>query len=211
MDTAARAIAIDDCLRQAYPDASCALHYENAFQLLIATVLSAQTTDARVNTITPQLFATYPDAHALAGAHAADVEAIIRPLGFFRQKTAALIGLAAALVERFDGEVPADLRQLTALRGVGRKTANVVLGNAFHIPGITVDTHVSRLARRMGFSTATRPEAIERDLMAILPRARWTMACHRLIFHGRKVCTARKPACEACVVRRLCPQIGVLS
>lgn len=209
MHTTARAIAIDDCLRKAYPDARCALIYHSAFELLVATVLSAQTTDARVNQVTPTLFATYPNAAALAGADGDKLAEIIRPLGFFRQKTAALIALAAGLVENFDGQVPQTLTELTSLRGVGRKTANVVLGNAFGIPGITVDTHVGRLARRMGLTQATRPEQVERDLMACLPRSRWTMACHRLIFHGRQVCTARKPQCDSCPVQELCPQIGV--
>ncbi|MDO5727914.1 MAG: endonuclease III, partial [Bowdeniella nasicola] len=205
MELEARALAIDDHLRHAYPDAACALRYRNAFELLVATVLSAQTTDARVNMVTATLFQRFPTAHALAGAAGCEVEAIIRPLGFFRQKTRSLLALSAQLVADHDGQVPQTLAELTQLRGVGRKTANVVLGNAFGIPAITVDTHVGRLARRMGLTDAKRPEDVERDLARLWPQQRWTMACHRMIAHGRQVCRARRANCQGCVLTQLCP------
>lgn len=204
-----RAVAIDDILIETYPDAHCELDFASPFQLLVATVLSAQTTDVRVNQVTPELFDRYPRPADLASAERADVEEILRPLGFFRAKTTSLIELSGRLVAEFSGEVPDSLDALVSLPGVGRKTANVVLGNAFGVPGITVDTHVGRLSRRLGVTKNTDPVKVERDLMAELPKERWTDACHRLIFHGRRCCTARKPDCEACPLIELCPRIGV--
>lgn len=192
-------------LATTHPDARCALRHGSAFELLVATVLSAQTTDERVNQVTPQLFSRYPGPADLADADPADLEEILRPLGFFRAKARSLRGLGAALVADHDGEVPADLDALVRLPGVGRKTANVVLGNAFGIPGITVDTHVGRLARRLGWTAHTDPLKAERDIAALLPPERWTMACHRLIFHGRRVCHARRPACVVCPLAAICP------
>lgn len=192
-------------LAELYPDAHCELDFTSPLELLVATVLSAQTTDVRVNQVTPELFARFPSAAALADATISDLEAILRPLGFFRSKAAALQGLGAALVADHDGAVPADLGALVALPGVGRKTANVVLGNAFGVPGITVDTHVGRLARRFGWTTQTDPVKVERELGALFPPADWVMLCHRLIFHGRRTCHARRPACEECPLARICP------
>ncbi|WP_098469677.1 endonuclease III [Serinibacter salmoneus] len=191
-------------LAEAYPDAHCELDFTSPYELLVATVLSAQTTDVRVNQVTPELFRRYPDAAALAGAREADLQEILRPLGFFRAKSRSLLGLGAALAQR-DGVVPADLQALVSLPGVGRKTANVVLGNAFGVPGITVDTHVGRLARRFGWTTQQDAVKVERDLTALLPREEWVVTCHRLIWHGRRVCHARRPACAECPVRDLCP------
>jgi len=208
---AQRAADVDDELIGLYPDAGCTLDHDGPFQLLVATVLSAQTTDARVNTITPGLFARYPDAAALAAADREDLEAVLRPLGMQRTRAARLIALGAELATQYDGVVPADRAALVALPGVGRKTANVVLGNAFGIPAITVDTHVGRLSRRLGWTTAQDPVAVERDLAALWEPARWTDGCHRLIMHGRTVCRARVPRCEACVLNAagLCPRVGV--
>lgn len=206
-----RARKVDRVLAQVYPDARCELDFANPFQLLVATVLSAQTTDRRVNGITPALFAAFPTAHALAAADRAVMEQIIRPTGFFRAKTDSLLGLSAALVEQFDGKVPGRLDQLVTLPGVGRKTANVVLGNAFDVPGITVDTHVARLIGRLGWvepAVARDPVKAEHALGALFPRRDWTMVCHRLIWHGRRCCHAKKPACGACPVARWCPAFG---
>ncbi|MFP5333736.1 MAG: endonuclease III [Actinomycetes bacterium] len=203
-----RARRIHRALAERYPDAHCELDFVSPFQLLVATVLSAQTTDVRVNQVTPALFARYPDARALAAAERADVEELIRPTGFFRAKTDSLLKLAARLVEDFDGEVPNRLEALVTLPGVGRKTANVVLGNAFGVPGITVDTHVARLSRRFGWTDETDPVAIEREVGELFPRRDWTMLSHRLIFHGRRTCHARRPACGACPVARDCPSYG---
>ncbi len=205
----ANAVIVDDILAQAYPDARCELDFSSPFELLVATVLSAQTTDVRVNQVTPELFARFAGPKEMAAAKRSELEEILRPLGFFRAKTTSLLGLSTALVEDFAGEVPANLADLVSLPGVGRKTANVVLGNAFGVPGITVDTHVGRLSRRLGYTAETDPLKVERDLMALLPEERWTDACHRLIFHGRRCCTARRPACEACPVAQLCPRLGV--
>ncbi|KAE8763689.1 endonuclease III [Georgenia thermotolerans] len=203
-----RAMAVDELLAQAWPDAHIELDFTTPLELLVATVLSAQTTDVRVNQVTPALFAAYPDAAAYAGARREDLEEILRPLGFFRSKAAAVQGIGAALVERFGGEVPDSLDELVTLPGVGRKTANVVLGNAFGIPGITVDTHVGRLARRLGWTDQKDPVKVEARIAELLPPEEWTMACHRLIFHGRRVCHSRRPACGACVVAELCPSYG---
>ena len=200
---------VNELLTIEHPDAHCELDHRGAYELLVATVLSAQTTDVRVNQVTPELFARYPDAHALAAADLPELEGILRPLGFFRRKAAALVALATALVENHDGEVPADLDSLVALAGVGRKTANVVLGNAFGVPGITVDTHVGRLSRRLGWTTSTDPLVVERVIAGLFPPQEWVMLCHRLIFHGRRVCHARKPLCSVCCLGEVCPRVGV--
>jgi endonuclease-3 len=200
-----RARRINRILADEYPDARCELDYRNPFELTVATVLSAQCTDVQVNLVTPALFAAFPDAAALAVAPREEVEALIRSTGFFHAKAESLLALSRALVERFGGEVPRRLDDLVTLRGVGRKTANVVLGNAFGVPGIPVDTHVGRLARRLGLTVNAEPDAVERDLGALIPRSEWTELSHRFIFHGRRRCTARKPACGDCPVRLLCP------
>ncbi len=203
-----RARKIDRMLAETYPDARCELDFDNPFQLLVVTVLSAQTTDKRVNAVRPTLFAAYPDPASMAAGERAHLEQIIGPLGFFRAKTESLLKLSQALVERYDGEVPARLDDLVTLPGVGRKTANVVLGNAFGIPGITVDTHFGRLARRFGFTEETDPVKAEHAVGALFPRRDWTMLSHHLIWHGRRVCHARNPACGACPVARWCPAYG---
>jgi endonuclease-3 len=193
-----------------YPSPYCALDHRNAFELLVATILSAQCTDLRVNLVTPALFTRYPDAAALASATLEDVETIIRSTGFFRAKAKNLVAMATQLVNQHGGEVPADLDALTKLPGVGRKTANVVMGNAFQIAsGIVVDTHVKRLAFRLGLTRSTDPETIEQELGALIPRSEWINFSHRLIEHGRKVCDARKPACHVCTLRDVCPKLGV--
>jgi endonuclease-3 len=203
-----RARQMNRILAEAYPEVHTELNFASPFQLLVATVLSAQTTDIRVNLTTPALFAKYPTPEDLAAANPADVERILKPTGFFRAKTRSVLGLSAALVERFGGEVPGRLSDLVTLPGVGRKTANVVLGNAFGVPGITVDTHFGRLARRFGWTTAIEPDKVEAEVGALIPRSEWTILSHRLIWHGRRVCHARKPACGACVLARLCPSFG---
>jgi endonuclease-3 len=195
-------------LHKLYPYAHCELDFESPLQLLVATVLSAQTTDVRVNQVTPALFARYPDAAALAAADRSEMEALIQPTGFFRAKTDSVLKLSAALVERYGGEVPPRLEDLVTLPGVGRKTANVVLGNAFGIPGITVDTHFGRLARRFGWTRETDAVRVEHEVGALFPKRDWTMLSHVLIFHGRRTCHARKPACGACPVAALCPSYG---
>jgi endonuclease-3 len=200
---------VDRVLAVTYPDARCELDFDNPFQLLVATVLSAQTTDKRVNSVRPRLFAAYPDAAAMAAADRAELEAIIQPTGFFRAKTQALITLSAALLERFGGQVPSRLDDLVTLPGVGRKTANVVLGDAFGIPGITVDTHFGRLARRFGWTDLEDPVKVEHAVGALFPRRDWTLLSHHLIWHGRRVCHARRPACGACPVARWCPSFGL--
>jgi endonuclease III len=200
---------VDRVLAVTYPDARCELDFDNPFQLLVATVLSAQTTDKRVNSVRPRLFAAYPDAAAMAAADRAELEAIIQPTGFFRAKTQALIALSAALLERFGGQVPSRLDDLVTLPGVGRKTANVVLGDAFGIPGITVDTHFGRLARRFGWTDLEDPVKVEHAVGALFPRRDWTLLSHHLIWHGRRVCHARRPACGACPVARWCPSFGL--
>ncbi|MCA0337904.1 MAG: endonuclease III [Actinobacteria bacterium] len=196
-------------LRERYPYAHCELDFESPLQLLVATVLSAQTTDVMVNTVTPELFARWPDAAALAGADREALEAVLRPTGFFRAKSESVQRLCADLVDRFDGEVPGRLADLVTLRGVGRKTANVVLGNAFGVPGITVDTHFGRLVRRFGWTQEEDPVKVEHAVGALIPSRDWTDLSHVLIFHGRRTCHARRPACGACPVARLCPSYGV--
>lgn len=204
-----QAEAVNELLAQAWPDARCELDFTTPLELLVATVLSAQTTDKRVNAVTPVLFARFPDAAAYAEARLEDLEEILQPLGFFRAKARSVQGIGAALVADHGGEVPRSLAELVRLPGVGRKTANVVLGNAFGIPGITVDTHVGRLARRLGWTTLKDPVKIEQQIAELLPPEEWTMACHRLIFHGRRVCHSRRPACGACVLADLCPSYGL--
>ncbi len=203
-----RARRIDRILSDTYPDARSELDFDSPWQLLVATVLSAQTTDKRVNAVTPVLFARYPGPAELAAADRADVEQIIASTGFFRAKTASLLKLAAALLERYDGQVPRRLEDLVMLPGVGRKTANVVLGNGFGVPGITVDTHFGRLSRRFGWTTETDPVKVEHEVGALFPPRDWTMLSHHLIWHGRRCCHARSPACGACPVGRLCPSYG---
>jgi endonuclease-3 len=203
-----RARKINRVLAETYPDARSELDFRNAFELLVVTVLSAQTTDRRVNSISPTLFAAYPDARAMAGADREKIEQIIQPTGFFRAKTESLLKLSQALVERYDGEVPGRLEDLVTLPGVGRKTANVVLGNAFGVPGITVDTHFGRLARRFGWTTENDPVKAEQEVGALFPKSDWTLLSHHLIWHGRRVCHARNPACGACPVARWCPSYG---
>ena len=195
-------------LHDRYPYAHCELDFTTPLQLLVATILSAQTTDVGVNKVTPILFQRYPTAADYAGADRSEMESIIKPTGFYRAKTNSLMNLGAALVDRFGGEVPRRLKDLVTLPGVGRKTANVVLGNAFGIPGITVDTHVTRLVQRFGWTEETDPVAIEHAVGALFPRRDWTMLSHVLIFHGRRTCHARRPACGACPVARLCPSFG---
>jgi endonuclease-3 len=203
-----RARRINRELGELYPDAHCELDFETPLELLVATILSAQSTDRRVNMVTPTLFAKYPDAEAYASADRAELEDLIRSTGFFRAKTNSLLTLGQQLTERYDGQVPGRLKDLVTLPGVGRKTANVVLGNAFGVPGITVDTHFGRLARRFGWTHETDPDKVEAEVGALFPRKDWTMLSHRLIWHGRRRCHARKPACGACPIARLCPSYG---
>ncbi|NLP38483.1 MAG: endonuclease III [Corynebacterium pollutisoli] len=200
-----RARRINRQLAEEYPDAHCELDFADAFQLTVATVLSAQTTDVRVNQVTPELFRRFPTPASLAAADTAELEEILRPLGFFRAKAKSLLGLGEALMARFDGEVPRDLDDLVSLPGVGRKTALVVRGNAFGLPGLAVDTHVSRLAQRLILTDSTDVLRIEHDLTERIEKKEWTMFSHRMIFHGRRVCHARRPACAECVIARDCP------
>ena len=195
-------------LAEQYPYAHAELDFRNPFELLVATVLSAQTTDVRVNQVTPVLFARYPDARSLSEAELPDIEEIIRPTGFFRAKAKSLHTLSQRIVDEFDGVVPGTLAELVTLPGVGRKTANVVLGNAFGVPGITVDTHFGRLAKRFGWTASDDPVVVERDVMELFEPRDWTMLSHRVVFHGRRVCLARRPACGACAVATLCPSFG---
>jgi endonuclease-3 len=203
-----RARKIDRILAETYPDAASELDFDSPWELLVVTVLSAQTTDKRVNAVSPTLFARYPGPKELAAADREDVEQIIASTGFFRAKTQSIMKLAAAVLEQFGGVVPGRLEDLVTLPGVGRKTANVVLGNAFGVPGITVDTHVGRLARRFGWTKWTDPVKAEHDIGALFPKRDWTMLSHHLIWHGRRCCHARMPACGACPVARLCPSYG---
>lgn len=203
-----RARRINRVLAETYPDARCELDFANPFELLVVTVLSAQTTDKRVNAVRPTLFGAYPDAVSMAGADRAHLEQIVGPLGFFRAKTESLLKLSQALVADHGGQVPGRLEDLVKLPGVGRKTANVVLGNAFDVPGITVDTHFGRLARRFGWTDLTDPVKVEHAIGALFPKRDWTMLSHHLIWHGRRICHARTPACGACPVARWCPSYG---
>lgn len=191
-----------------YPDAHCELDFTNPLELLVATILSAQCTDRRVNMVTPVLFAKYGSAADYAAADRSEVEQIIQSTGFFRAKTTSIIGLGQALCDRFGGEVPRRLGDLVTLPGVGRKTANVVLGNAFGVAGITVDTHFARLSHRFGWTKQDDPVKIEQEVGDLVPKSEWTMLSHRLIWHGRRVCHARKPACGACGIAALCPSFG---
>ena len=205
-----RARPIVAALKRAYPDAECALHYDNPFQLLVATILSAQCTDERVNLVTTDLFAKYPTAEKLDRVPLKRLESLIKSTGFFRNKAKNIKACCRALVEQYGGEVPADLEALVALPGVGRKTANVVLGTAFgKATGVVVDTHVARITRRLGLTEHTDPVKIERDLMELIPRKEWINFSHRLIHHGRRVCKARKPLCDQCPLEAWCPRIGV--
>jgi endonuclease III len=203
-----RARKMTRILAETYPEVRTELSFESPYQLLVATVLSAQTTDVRVNLTTPVLFARYPAPEDLASANPEDVEEILKPTGFFRAKTKSVMGLSAALRDRFGGEVPRTLAELVTLPGVGRKTANVVLGEAFGIPGITVDTHFARLSRRFGWTRDTDPVKIEQEVGSLVPRAEWTNLSQRMIWHGRRVCHARRPACGACSLAALCPSFG---
>jgi endonuclease-3 len=204
-----RARRINRILAQRYPDAHCELDFGSPLELLVATILSAQCTDVRVNQVTPQVFARYRTAADYAAADRSELETMIQSTGFFRAKTDNLIKLGDRLERDFGGQVPAELGQLVSLPGVGRKTANVVLGNAFGVPGITVDTHFGRLSRRFGWTASEDPEVVEQDVAALFERRDWTMLSHRLIWHGRRICHARKPACGACPVASLCPSYGV--
>ena len=203
-----RARRINRALAEQYPYAHAELDFRSPFELVVATVLSAQTTDVLINQITPLLFARYPDARSMAEADTAELEAIIKPTGFFRAKARNLMALCNRLVDEYDGEVPGRLEDLVTLPGVGRKTANVVLGNAFGIPGITVDTHFGRLARRFGWTDSDDPVRVESDVAELFEPKDWTMLSHRVVFHGRRVCHSRKPACGACVVANWCPSYG---
>ena len=203
-----RARTINRVLAATYPDARTELDFTTPLELLVATILSAQSTDKRVNSVTRGLFVSYPDAAAYAAADRAELEKMIMPTGFFRAKTETLIKLGAALEERFGGEVPNTLDQLDSLPGVGRKTANVVLGNAFGVPGITVDTHFGRLVRRFGWTAETDPDKVELEVATLFPPRDWTQLCHNVIWHGRRRCHARNPACGACPVARWCPSYG---
>jgi endonuclease III len=204
-----RARRINRALAEKYPYAHAELDFRNPFELLVATVLSAQTTDVTVNQITPLLFARYPDARSMAEADPAAIEEIIKPTGFFRAKTRSLVALCNRLVDEYNGVVPGRLEDLVTLPGVGRKTANVVLGNAFGVPGITVDTHFGRLARRFGWTQSEDPVQIEYDVAELFEKGDWTMLSHRVVFHGRRVCHSRKPACGACPVANWCPSYGL--
>lgn len=205
-----RTKTIIQLLKRYYPDAHCALDHKDALQLLMATILSAQCTDVRVNQVTPKLFKRYPRAKDYAAANLEDLEEIIKPTGFFRAKARSLKGTGTGIAEKFHGEVPRELDSLTSLPGVGRKTANVVLGNAYGLAtGIVVDTHVKRLSYRLGLTKAKTPEKVEVDLLKLVPQSDWIQFSHWLIFHGRQICKARKPQCEKCVLEGVCPQIGV--
>ncbi len=191
-----------------YPDARCELDFSNPFELVVATVLSAQSTDRRVNSVTRELFALFPEASSLASADREEIERIIGPVGFFRNKATAIIGLSRRIVDDFDGVVPATLEELVTLPGVGRKTANVVLGDAFGVPGITPDTHLIRLSNRLGWVDSTKPDIVEHEVGQLFDPSDWVLLNHRIIWHGRRCCHARKPACGACAVADLCPAYG---
>jgi endonuclease III len=205
--TKSQALRVCSALQRAYPEATCALTHANPYQLLVATILSAQCTDARVNMVTPELFARFPSPSDLASVKSSELEDLIRSTGFFRAKAKSLLAMATQVVDR---QIPRSLPQLTALAGVGRKTANVVLGTAFGIAsGIVVDTHVKRLAKRLGLTSKTAPEQIEHELIEAIPRSKWVDFSHRMIQHGRRVCLARRPRCESCSLASICPRIGV--
>jgi endonuclease-3 len=201
----ARAARLVRCVARAYPDAACALHYKTPFQLLVATILSAQCTDEKVNEVTAVLFRHLPTTRDLADADPTELEAIIRPTGFFHQKARSLLATSRDIVEKFGGEVPRTMEELTSLRGVARKTANIVLGDAFGIPGLAIDTHMKRIHQRLQLTRSEDPVQIERDLMELVPRSQWTLYTHRMIHHGRVCCNARKPRCEVCPLRDDCP------
>ena len=203
-----REAQIDERLSKLYPKAHCTLDYRNPLELLVATILAAQCTDARVNIVTKRLFKKYRTPKDYAQAEAEVFQRDIASVGFFRNKTKSAMGCGKILIERFGGEVPKTMEELLTLPGVGRKTANVILGNSFGIPGIVVDTHVGRLSRRLGLSGNTDPDKVERDLMPVVPQDRWTMFSHLLVFHGRNVCLARKPHCDECVLNDICPSAG---
>lgn len=203
-----RARKINRELAELYPQARCELDFNDPLELLVATILSAQSTDRRVNAITPTLFQRYPDAAAYAAADRSELEELIKPTGFFRAKTESLLRLGATLEAEFGGRVPSTLAELVTLPGVGRKTANVVLGNAFGVPGLTVDTHFGRLARRFGWSTESDPVKVEADVAALFPPKDWTQLCHHVIWHGRRRCHAKNPACGVCPLARWCPAYG---
>jgi len=200
--------AIFDALKKTYPDAHCELDYETPLQLVVATILSAQCTDRRVNLVTPALFRRFPDAEAFAAADRGELESLIASTGFFRNKATSIMGMAQRLCAEHSGQVPSTLDELVQLPGVGRKTANVILGNAFGVPGITVDTHVGRLARRFGWTTETDPVKVELAIQRLFPPEDWTMLSHVMVWHGRRCCHARKPACGACPVAKHCPSFG---
>jgi endonuclease III len=204
-----RVESINRSLKTLYPDAACALHFENPLQLMVATILSAQCTDVRVNIVTPALFARYKTAADFAGSKPEELEEYIKSTGFYRNKAKNIRAACQAIVEKHGGDVPGTLEDLIALPGVGRKTANVILGNAFETPGITVDTHVGRLSRRLGLTKLHDPVKVEFELMDIVPQSDWTNFSHMLILHGRNICFARKPLCESCVLASVCPKIGV--
>lgn len=204
-----RAGQVLELLRGTYPDARCELDHRNPFELLVATVLSAQSTDVRVNTVTPVLFARWPTPEALAEADRDELEQVIRSTGFFRNKAAALLGLSQAIVDDHDGQVPSEMEELVKLPGVGRKTANVVRGHGFGLPAITTDTHVLRVSRRLGWTTSRVPDKVESDVAGLFDPVDWTLVSDTLIFHGRRCCHARKPACGACPVATLCPSFGI--
>ena len=209
-DRKPQALKIARALTKTYADAVCALHHDSPFQLLVATILSAQCTDERVNMVTPTLFAKYPTPNVLAAATPADVETIIQSTGFFRAKAANLIGMAQGLMSHFGGKLPRTLEEMVSLPGVGRKTANVVLGTAFGLAtGVVVDTHVKRITRLLGLTKNKTPEKIEQDLQVLLPRSEWINFSHRLIHHGRRICVARRPKCEECPLLTLCARVGL--
>ena len=200
-----RALEIVEALFAAHPDAHCALDYDDPFQLLCATILSAQCTDKMVNTVTPALFARFPSPEDLARADEAELHELIRSTGFYKNKSKSLVGMARAVMERHEGRIPDHLEDLVKLPGVGRKTANVILGNAFGVPGLVVDTHVGRIAARLGLTKESDAVKIERELMPLVPKESWTQFSHAMIFHGRRICDARKPKCDECTLRPMCP------
>lgn len=205
----ARMLEVLKLLKAAYPDAKCSLDYTNPFELLCATILSAQCTDERVNKVVPDLFKKFPTAAKMAKAKLPDVERLIMSTGFYRNKAKSLVAMSQALMEEHGGKVPADLDSLTKLRGVGRKTANVILGNAYGIPGLVVDTHVGRLSRRLGFTKQDDPVKVELEMMDLVPKEDWTIYSHLLIYHGRAICDSRRPKCEVCRLSSKCPKFGI--